>query len=629
MQRVARSIHLPLVAPFLALALSLSAPALAGPRTGAGEISGRALDGTGRVLAGVQVLVARRDHDTDPLEERTDRSGHFRFADLPQAEYLVVATKAGYIAGFARVTQLPATGLVLVLALDGLIDSEELTWVLRLPARDLLRALDQDLPRGRGGPDEAGTAAASLTTSVEQSFGLSMEDTRARTTTASSGPDLDTRIAVAGSTPEGISWRSGAVYRSAGLSEAETGRWRQTEHLEVGGGVDLTVGRTARMAAHTRVLRERLEQDTGAPAAENQALGLDFLADLSPTGETTLLVQARAQEATAPVPETGPEEVRRGALGVSLNQAFELGAGHRLTAALGLREFTASGLAGYVLLDHWAHGPGGASWLAPDGSWWILSLRDETRPRADMSIRYGAELERRQGGSLAWSPGVDVQWSPTARISVAAAVSYRRAEDADEGTPESSAEPVSARLSLSREIGSRTRVEVGVLRENLLSRDPFGADPGAAPPPGIWTDGHAMARELHLAVDRTFGAVQGRLHYRCGDWEGRLAAPDPFAFSAAPLVQGRVRFHGVQAAALVGVTDTEVTLAMDRLGATEDDEYTIIGLRVSQGLAAPFRVAGDWRLLLDYEGVRGARPFQQDRPVDHVGRVSGGVAVRF
>jgi hypothetical protein len=195
-----------------------------------------------------------------------------------------------------------------------------------------------------------------------------------------------------------------------------------------------------------------------------------------------------------------------------------------------------------------------------------------------------------------------------------------------EGEP--ALQPVSARLSFHQRLGSRTHVAVGIAQENLLSRDPFAAG-GVSPVPGIWTDGRARAREVSLAFDSSFGKVEGRLQYHLGQWEGRLAVPDPFEFSAAPLGPGLVRFLGVQAAIVVLSTGTEVAVALDRLGTEAAAEYSTVGLRVSQGLGAPFRAGGEWRLLLDYEGIEGGRPFRDGPSVDRVARVSGGVAVRF
>jgi hypothetical protein len=303
---------------------------------------------------------------------------------------------------------------------------------------------------------------------------------------------------------------------------------------------------------------------------------------------------------------------------------------HRLNASLGLRQFTGSGADGFVLLDHWGAGPGGPAWLAPEGAWLVLSVRDRLAARDDLSIGYGARLEQRDGASLAWIPGLDVRWTPAASTAVEAGISYRGGEDTLETEGEPALEPVSARISVHQQFGSRTRVAVGVAQENLLSRDPFArGGGGVSPVPGIWTDGRVHARELSLTFDQAFGKVEGRLQYHIGQWEGRLAVPDPFEFSAAALGPGFVRFLGVQAAIVVLATGTEVAVALDRLGPDDAAEYTTVGLRVSQGLGRPFRSGGDWRLLLDYEGIEGGRPFREAPPVDRVARVSGGVAVRF
>jgi hypothetical protein len=324
------------------------------------------------------------------------------------------------------------------------------------------------------------------------------------------------------------------------------------------------------------------------------------------------------------------EDIRRRGLGLQIDQVFDLGARHRLHATLGVRDFTGSGADGSVLLDHWAAGPGGAAWLAPEEGWWVLSVRDQLTARDDFFLGYGARLEQRDGGSLAWVPGLDVRWAPVSGTAVEAGISYRGGDDAPGTRGERALDPVSARLSLRQQLGSRTWVAVGVAQENLLSRDPFACGgAGVSPVAGIWTDGSARAREVSLAFDSSFGKVEGRLQYHAGQWQGRLAAPDPFEFTAAVLGPGLVRFLGVQAAIVVLSTDTEVGMALDRLGPEEAAEYTTIGLRVSQGLGTPFRAGGEWRLLLDYEGIEGGRPFREAPPMDRVARVSGGVAVRF
>jgi hypothetical protein len=621
------------VALLALLLLTLAIPARGAILPDTGEISGVARDGTGRALAGVQVLIARLGAESAPMEGRTDREGRFRFHGLAPAEYLVVATKVGYLAGIARVSSLPTTGLVLVLALDAGNPDEELTWVLRLPARDLLRAVEQDLSAGGELPAEGRAVSESLTTSVRQTFGLSLAGPARESVAASGGPDLDTRVSMEGLTSQGVSWRSGASYRTIGLSDAEGSRWRQTERLEVAGAADFSVDRAARLTTAARVSSRRLSLDGNDDPAESHAIGLTTLAELTATGNMTMLLDAREQRAAVillPDSFAPEEEIRRRGLGLRVDRTFEFGPRHTLKTSLGRRQFNGSGPDGLVLLEHWVEGPGGSAWLAPEGGWWVASVRDHLLAGDGLSIAYGAELQQRDGAGPAWIPGMDLTWTPATGTTVEAGVSYRAGGNATTADGERRPDPVSGRLSLRRQFGPRTRVAVGVAQENLLNRDPFVRDPaGLATVPGIWTDGRAMAREVRMTLDRAFGKVEGRLQYHAGRWEGRLVVPDPFEFSAAVLGTGVVRFSGVQAAIAVLTTGTEVAVALDRLGPDRTAEYTTVGLRVSQGLGRPFRGGGDWRLLLDYEGIEGGRPFREAPPVSRVARVSGGVAVRF
>ncbi len=599
-------------------------PARSGPPLPpGGDISGRALDAAGRVLAGVEVLVARRGAaEAPPFSVRTDAEGRFLARGLPQAEYLLVATKAGYLAGISQVGRLPAAGVLLVLGLDLPSLREEMTWVLRLPGRDLLRALQAQVGEGSG----ERPAAAPITTHLEQRFGLSLGDGLADG--GAGGPDLGTRLAVAGETAAGVSWRSGARFEDMALGRSGTGPWRQSEDLFLSGGADLSLEDDGWLTGDLRLRRERLAVGSGIGLAENRAAGVDLEARL-PGDETRIRFRARALEADPGVARAaGQEGLARHTFGLSLTRAADIGLRHRLTTAVSLRHHQASGADGQVLLGRGAAAPGEADWLVPGASWAAVAIHDRAALGAHAALRFGVEARQPRSRGLVWLPSLEVEWNPTARTGVQAGVSYL---DGSGSAPGSRQDPLSAWLALSRAVAGRTRLTLEMSRENLAGRDPLAAAAAgrSVERAGIWTDGEARSRGVRMALDQVLGPVQGRLAVRAGAVSGRLAAPDPFEFTAAALQVGEARFYGLSAGIAVGATGTEVAVALDRVRAAASADYTLVGVQLRQALAAPFRTAGDWQLLLDYEGIEGARPFRGERDPGRVARVSGGVAVRF
>ena len=129
-------------------------------------------DSLGRAIEEVEVLVLGDSAGVAPLAvARTDDRGRFFVAGLAPGVYRVAAIKQGYLAFLGRFDTLLRNSMDLVLrpvpADDGSAPQmpADASWILRLPARSLLRETDAaDLLRqeGSGGPRVAGSPIAEM-----------------------------------------------------------------------------------------------------------------------------------------------------------------------------------------------------------------------------------------------------------------------------------------------------------------------------------------------------------------------------------------------------------------------------------------------------------------------------------
>ena len=143
----------------VASAVLLCRPAAAAP--GLGTFQGRVRDVAGGPLVGVQILLGTSAGEV--LSAETDGVGRYTFRSLAPGAYLLLATKAGYRAALYRVNTLVGDSLDLTLRLLGeTVDPEapvtrqpgDAGWVLRLPARDVLREVGhEEALRRRSGTD--------------------------------------------------------------------------------------------------------------------------------------------------------------------------------------------------------------------------------------------------------------------------------------------------------------------------------------------------------------------------------------------------------------------------------------------------------------------------------------------
>jgi len=131
--------------------------------------SGSARDTLGRVLAGVEVLLAPPGApERIPSVTRTDRSGRFEFRELLPDRYRIAALKDGYLVYVGMVDTAVDTWVDVVLhpipepgMQPGPPVPEDPSWSLRVPRRSVLR--ETDLPE-----DDALIAFATDTPTAEQ-----------------------------------------------------------------------------------------------------------------------------------------------------------------------------------------------------------------------------------------------------------------------------------------------------------------------------------------------------------------------------------------------------------------------------------------------------------------------------
>ncbi len=146
--------------PVLLAALAFAAPAaLAGAPVARGggdpihtvdravvALRGVTLDVLGRVVGGVQILVAPGDPDAPASAIRrvtSDASGKFRIEGLAPGSYRLVAAKSGYSLLVSRIDTFVQSSIDLVLRPAGQepapgMRPRDASWVLRLPGRDIL-----------------------------------------------------------------------------------------------------------------------------------------------------------------------------------------------------------------------------------------------------------------------------------------------------------------------------------------------------------------------------------------------------------------------------------------------------------------------------------------------------------
>ena len=124
-------------------------PAAAGVSS-SGAISGFVRDEGGRALEGAEILVlVPQGHDGPVLRAVSDATGRFLVPGVATGVYRVAAIKSGYLAALGQVNTLLRSSVDLVLhpaPAPGEPGSKEvqpdLSWVLRLPPRDILKDID-------------------------------------------------------------------------------------------------------------------------------------------------------------------------------------------------------------------------------------------------------------------------------------------------------------------------------------------------------------------------------------------------------------------------------------------------------------------------------------------------------
>src|SRR5262245_3165293 len=125
-----------MVSTLLGLAVSAAVPAFSQSLTGA--ITGRALDGSGAVLPGVDVSIASPAMIGGPRSAVTDAQGVYRFTQLPSGEYRVSFRLPGFKTLNVEAVRLDVGATMSIngtLQIDAL--SEEVTVISETPVIDL------------------------------------------------------------------------------------------------------------------------------------------------------------------------------------------------------------------------------------------------------------------------------------------------------------------------------------------------------------------------------------------------------------------------------------------------------------------------------------------------------------
>lgn len=667
-----------------AAALLLFVPlALAAPAPG---VQGEILDLAGQPLAGVRVLLGRAGGDVFGVDTATD--GSFSFPPLDPGRYLLVASKAGYQTSLRHIDAIAGGGLDLTLRLLG--DTlppgagpppppPDAAWMLRLPARDVLREM-QPVEMVASGPSAVAGAPegvapvapipgpAGVGGAVEQWFSLALGGPTGEAAPLEDGRSTGVRLE--GRHGDAVSWSVlGHTGRESAAFEGQPLTTLQDQSHQVQVSVNVAADRhnefdvSAYFDQNDRNFDVAEEEDAASLAQRSRAWG--YAAQWSgQVRGSDLDVQvgygaANLEPAHGAAPGDSSvvplEDQRWQALGAI---AFSPGERHRLRLGMraGVYQFDSADLR-LTLGPGWSEaGPVG---LGQRG--WSVNLfgRESYEISAPVALDFGFDFHH-LGFDEPVSfllPQAGVTYRPGEGQSLRALVMMklddRHGSVAEAGGSVSAAGDAPVRqvgylLSWNGEFGGRLSLSVsGTVRPYAQERFVDDLDMAFDPIAGrslFVSDGDASSREVALRLEKRFTAVEHSTGVRVGTIEGSLISYLPNDIPSQVMGYNEVRFVAGNLQTRFLRSGTRVRLDYQRVdngnlhlgeGESAPLTYSELDVVVEQKIFSP-PGRGDWRLLIGYEEILNTSSSEGASlelarlgVADQLRRVNGGVSINF
>jgi hypothetical protein len=647
-------------------------------------VQGAILDLAGAPVGGVRVLLGRTGSEVAAAV--TEGDGHFSFPPVDPGRYLLIASKLGYQTTLRRIDTLAAPGVDLTLRLLG--DAippgpdrpvpADAAWMLRLPARDILREAEPTItvagsPAGDPGPDAAsvghGSAAGTRPRSqvdgeIQQWFSMPLGTEPGETAPIEDG--RSTEVYVAGRYGAALNW---SIEGQTGREAATFGEGPlrvvadETHQLQMNLNLAADARNHVDLAAYFDQNDHRFNLEDAIPEAEptaqrNRAWGYDA-GWKGQVGESSLDVHLDYGAADlTPVGVSEWERLQDQRWGASGAISFSPAARHRLRA--GMRADI------YQFESEELRLPLGPEWSAVSPAalgqrGWSVNLfgRESYEVVGPLDLEVGFDLHHVgfEHPTSFLLPQAGVTYRPAPGQMVRALVMFKL-DDRDQGVatglggaseePESAAQRMGYLVSWSGQFEGRVQLEIsGAIRpyaqERLVDEADLGAPVGGRHSLFI-SDGSASSREISARVQKDVGRVRHSTGVSAGRIEGSLLTYAPSSTSPQSLGFSEVEFVGAHHSTQVIPTGTQVRLEYQHVesshqpgiqGSPVDATYSGLDLVVEQRVySTPGR--GDWRLLVGYEAIlnssadaAGAVELARLGVADDLRRVNGGVSISF
>jgi carboxypeptidase family protein len=644
-------------------------------------VQGAILDLAGAPVVGVRVLLGGSGGEVAAAV--TEADGRFAFPPVDPGRYLLIASKLGFQTTLRRIDTLAAPGVELTLRLLGeeappgtnRPDPADSSWILRLPARDILRDLrptvevadlpaDEAAPPASPAPASTGGARpqAHVDGEIQQWFSMALGAEPGETAPLEDG--RSTEVYVAGRYGAALTWsiegqtgREAATFGDGPLR----GVADETHQLQMSVNVAADARNRLDLAAyfdqndHRFNLQDAIP-DTEPSAQRNRAWGYDA-GWRGQVGGSSLDVHVDYGAADlTPAGVTGWEPLQDQRWGASGAIAFSPAERHRMR--VGMRADV------YQFESDELRLPLGPEWsavtpVALGNRGWSANLfgRESYQLAGPVDLELGFDLHHvgfeNSTSFLLPQAGVTYRLAPgqTLRALVMLKLDDRDPLPTEYGAapePETTEQRLGCLLSWSGQFEGRVRLEIsGAMRpyaqERLVDEADFGSPVGGRHSLFI-SDGSASSREIAARIQKDVGRVRHSTGISLGRIEGSLLAYAPSSTVPQSLGLSEVEFVGAHVSTQVLPSGTQVRLEYQRvvsdhlpgaLGDPADVTYSGLDLVVEQRVySTPGR--GDWRLLVGYEAIlnssgdaSGDVALARLGVADDLRRVNGGVSISF
>jgi hypothetical protein len=651
-------------------ALALAAwlvPAPAPASSAQDHLGGAIYDVAGNPLARVQVMLGRAGSEV--LFSQTESDGRYRFDGLMPGSYFLYASKIGYRAVLLPVNTVASTTLDLTLRLlgepapegNGSSLPEDETWVLRVPARDVLRET------GAAGLPVAPASAGEEAEAVDRRFRAEVQQWFSVPLGApTSGSDLldegrNTAIHVDGRVAEAVGWsvEGGSQRTSAAFEEAPLRGVDAASH-EV--QVNVNVQPDAKNRVDISAWYDQDDQVYGVVGLDDDAgrrsqvwgYGASWSSRVGSSdvdlhlgyGVANLDALRATRLVGGPLADQQWSAVGAVSLSPGSGRALRLG----MRASLSQHDSDATRL---------TLGPDprvASSPVANGRRGWAVNLfgNESFEVSGPLAVDVGIDLHHLgydQPVSFVL-PQAGITYRPGRSDTLRAAVLMKLADGG--GQPAGGADPPGGAASLGylmaweRRLAGHLTVSLAAAvrpyaQERLASADYVAFDPATGQALFL-SDGNATSREGSLQVETRFSIAQVSTGVRYGEARGSLISYLPNGIPSGALALDDVRFLTASVRTAFLPTGTRLSIDFQRirnehlwLGEVSLVPLTYTGLDVIvQQEIAPDAGRGEWSLLFGFEAARsaadeeeGAEQLARLGVPDDLRRLSTGVAVRF